>query len=239
MKAAAFFDLDGALLAGDVQFAFLAWRWARRLGLSSRARGIAARCVGDILGCAGDAIRLETSGFAFLGNVPVQLLEEDCAEFFATVLLYRLRRQAEALIETHRAQGHMTVLLASACEPLASPVAAWLRVDALIATPLLASGGRYVGPRELPEPRGPGRRALVERFCERRNLSRRDSFAYADHPADAPLLDWVGHPVAANPSRGMRRLARAREWPVLDLDEAALPQSFLRHLGRLRTRAAS
>jgi HAD superfamily hydrolase (TIGR01490 family) len=239
MKAAAFFDLDGALLAGESQCAFLAWRWARRFGLSSRARGIAATHGCVLLGRARDAIRLGTSGFAFLENIPVQRLEDDCAEFFATILLYRLRRQAAALVETHRAQGHLTVLLTSACEPLAGPVAAWLRVDALIATPLLAIGGRYVCSRELPEPYGRSRRALVGRFCDRRNLSLPDSFAYADDQLDAPLLGLVGHPVATNPSQRMRRTARALEWPILDLDETALPRSFLDHLGRLRARAAS
>jgi phosphoserine phosphatase len=42
------------------------------------------------------------------------------------------------------------------------------------------------------------------------------STAYSDSYSDVPFLEAVGHPVAANPDRKLRRIARERGWPVVD-----------------------
>jgi HAD superfamily hydrolase (TIGR01490 family) len=217
MRAAAFFDMDGALLEGESQFAFAAWRLGRRMGAPLGLASQVAESGGRFIGRVVNAMQVRASGFAFLRNTPVARFEEMSVEFFETVLLCRFRRGAAALVESHREQGHMTVLVTSACEPLARPVAAWLRVDALIATQLLAGNGRYVCTREWPEPRGMGKRHLVRRFCAERNIPSRDCYAYGNSRSDGPVLDFVGHPVAINPTRQLRRVAQSRGWPVIDL----------------------
>ena len=40
--------------------------------------------------------------------------------------------------------------------------------------------------------------------------------AYSDSYSDVPFLEAVGHPVAANPDRKLRRIAQERGWPVVD-----------------------
>jgi phosphoserine phosphatase len=40
------------------------------------------------------------------------------------------------------------------------------------------------------------------------------SFAYADHTSDLPLLQHVGHPVAVNPSSRLKTFALAHSWPI-------------------------
>ena len=42
------------------------------------------------------------------------------------------------------------------------------------------------------------------------------SWAYSDSISDEPMLGAVGHPVAVNPDRDLRRLAQERDWPVRD-----------------------
>ena len=41
-------------------------------------------------------------------------------------------------------------------------------------------------------------------------------WAYSDSISDEPMLSAVGHPVAVNPDRDLRRLAQERDWPVRD-----------------------
>jgi phosphoserine phosphatase len=41
------------------------------------------------------------------------------------------------------------------------------------------------------------------------------STAYSDSYSDVPFLESVGHPVAANPDRKLRRIADERGWPVV------------------------
>jgi phosphoserine phosphatase len=41
--------------------------------------------------------------------------------------------------------------------------------------------------------------------------------AYSDSHTDLPFLETVGHPVAVNPDRALRRIAAQRSWPVVEL----------------------
>ena len=59
--------------------------------------------------------------------------------------------------------------------------------------------------------------AAIRRICQEHNADLAQSKAYSDSFSDCPMLESVGHPVAVNPDRRLRRLAAARGWPVLDL----------------------
>jgi hypothetical protein len=43
-----------------------------------------------------------------------------------------------------------------------------------------------------------------------------ESYAYSDSNTDLPMLEAVGHPVAVNPDSDLRKVAVARDWPVVD-----------------------
>jgi phosphoserine phosphatase len=47
------------------------------------------------------------------------------------------------------------------------------------------------------------------------------STAYSDSHTDVPFLEAVGHPVAVNPDRALRRIAGERGWPVLEFGRRA------------------
>ena len=53
-------------------------------------------------------------------------------------------------------------------------------------------------------------------LMERYDIDAESSFAYSDHPTDAPMLSCVGNPVAVNPVHKMRRLARVEGWPIIE-----------------------
>ena len=40
------------------------------------------------------------------------------------------------------------------------------------------------------------------------------SYAYGDSYADKEFLESVGHPVAVNPDRRLKKLAESRGWPI-------------------------
>jgi phosphoserine phosphatase len=137
-------------------------------------------------------------------------------------LLYCLRRGV-ALVAAHQKCGHITVLVTSACELVARPLAARLGFDSIIATRLLTRGAFYTGERELPEPYGAGKRQIVERFCAQYSISPSDSFAYTDHHTDLSLLEFVGHPIAVNPTHKLQAIAETKKWPIVDLDSSVMP----------------
>ena len=41
---------------------------------------------------------------------------------------------------------------------------------------------------------------------------------YSDSFSDVPMLSVVGHPACINPDKRLARLARAYDWPILDID---------------------
>jgi len=227
MRAAAFLDMDGTLLRGESQFSFLFWCWRRRLAPPVRSLCVLRQYANYLLGISRDRLGVRESGFALLKGLSSERLEKAAAEFCAGRLGRGLRRQAVSLVEAHRQRGHLTVLVTSACEAVARPVADKLRVDVLVATRLAAENGICTGTRVLPEPYGAGKRLLVEMFCLEHGVSPMQSYACGDHHSDAPLFEAIGHPVAVNPTRKLRGIAAARGWGVLDLDAAELPDLAL------------
>src|SRR5690606_37098999 len=51
-------------------------------------------------------------------------------------------------------------------------------------------------------------------LAEEEGIDLASSFAYGDSMHDVPILSTVGHPVAINPDRRLRRHAQRVGWPV-------------------------
>jgi phosphoserine phosphatase len=47
------------------------------------------------------------------------------------------------------------------------------------------------------------------------------STAYSDSHTDVPFLEAVGHPVAVNADRRLKRIARVRGWPTISFSSRA------------------
>lgn len=225
MRAAAFFDIDGTLLRGESQFSFLLWCLRRGVAPRLRALPVLAQYGSYLAGLSRDAVTLRQSGFRLLRGIPIRRIEDSAVEFFRADLAGRFRRNAGSLLEAHRANGDLVVVITSACEPLANLVGAHLQADAVLSTRLIVADGVFTGNRELPEPYGEGKRILVERFCTARGFVLAECHAYADHHSDIPLLELVGHPTAVNPTKRLRQACAQRGWNVVDL-ERELPKSI-------------
>lgn len=222
MSRAAFFDIDGTLLRGESQFSFMLWCLRRGVAPRLRALPVLAQYGCYLAGLSCDAVRLRQSGFRLLRGIPVQQIEDSAAAFFRADLSRRTRRNANALLEAHRANGNLVVLITSTCAPLANLVGTHMRADAVISTRLIVDEGVFTGECELPEPYSDGKRVLVQQFCSERKLLPSDCFAYTDHHTDTALLEFVGHPVVVNPTRRLRAIAANRGWPQVNLDAEEL-----------------
>src|SRR5690606_12601051 len=70
--------------------------------------------------------------------------------------------------------------------------------------------GRLVG--DMMHGRAKARAVLA--LAEEEGIDLASSFAYGDSMHDVPILSTVGHPVAINPDRRLRRHAQRVGWPV-------------------------
>jgi HAD superfamily hydrolase (TIGR01490 family) len=123
--------------------------------------------------------------------------------------------EALDLIRTHRRAGRRVFLVSSSPAEIVDPLAAYLGADGAISTRAeVDKWGRYTGEVEFYA-YGPSKATAVRALAAEQRIDLDRSFAYSDSATDLPLLECVGHPVAVNPDRELRRAAAERGWEVL------------------------
>ncbi len=116
----------------------------------------------------------------------------------------------------HREQGHHVAIVSASTPYAVKPVARALDLeDAYIATELEVDGGCFTGRIREPACYGAGKVERALEYAARHGIDLERSYFYSDSASDLPLLEAVGHPVAVNPNRKLRKIAAARGWPVL------------------------
>lgn len=213
----AFFDVDGTLLPFPSLERRLVWNLFRLRQIP------AASCLRWVM----RSIRLgpwnlnaiARSNKAYLCGVPARVLEDSLPgtpEFFSA---------AVQRVWWHALRGDTIVLLTGTLAPLAGAVKfalerelLWRGVEAeihVVATQLQVINALCTG-RVLGEPMfGKEKAIALRRFAAAAGVTSGECFAYGDHHADHWMLTAAGKPFAVNPTRGLRRIARDRCWPIL------------------------
>ena len=99
-----------------------------------------------------------------------------------------------------------------------------LGFDGALGTICEVRDGRYTG-RALRALHAEAKAECVRELAEREDFDLSACTAYSDSHTDLPFLEAVGHPVAVNPDRELRRVARERGWPVLEFSGRAYPHA--------------
>jgi len=128
-----------------------------------------------------------------------------------------LLAEGRAKIAQERAAGRRVILATAANAWYAEALAERLAIDEIVAT-----GSTWRDDHLLPaivgeNCYGPAKREMVETYFEAQGLHRADLHVrfYSDHVSDRPTFEWADEPIAVNPSRKLRKLARQRGWPVV------------------------
>jgi HAD superfamily hydrolase (TIGR01490 family) len=123
--------------------------------------------------------------------------------------------QARALIEDLRARGRTVVLATSSLDLIVRPLAEHLGIEEVIATTLEFEGDRCTG-RFVEHPLFKDKkREKVYDFIRSRGAGWQDCSFYTDSVHDIALLESVADPVAVNPDRRLRRIAKRRGWRIV------------------------
>ena len=117
-------------------------------------------------------------------------------------------------IQEHRAEGHRIVIVSGGMALTLEPLARWLEVDACAAAWAEVEGDRLTGRLARGALSGKAKATATHEVAQQLGLDLTQSYAYADSYADRAFLESVGHPVAVNPDRRLRRLASQRGWPI-------------------------
>jgi len=126
----------------------------------------------------------------------------------------RLFPDALRQLNDHRANGHRIVLVSGGIEPVLRPLDQILAPDALVAAQPEMEDSRLTG-RLVGGPLSGHRKARAAlEVAATLGVDMQQSYAYADSYADREILECVGHPVAVNPDRRLRKLARREGWQI-------------------------
>lgn len=133
-----------------------------------------------------------------------------------TVLMPTIYSEAREQINWHKEQGHDVIIISASARQLVEPIAKELGVQHVVATELEVVDGVFTG--NLPFfCKGAQKAQAIVDLTEARGYDLPNSYAYSDSITDLPMLEAVGHPVAINPDRHLRKTALERGWEVRSL----------------------
>ncbi len=217
--SAAFFDVDKTLLPGSSLYLFA--RGLYRRGFYT-LRDIAGFALGQFVfrltgaeGQTGMEAARETA-LAFVEGKRRADLVQLGHDIVVEVIGPRIYPGMRKVIEAHHAAGDRTYLVTAAPRDLADEIATYLGMDGALGTEAELVDGTYTGRMLGPVLHGPVKIDAVLELARKEGIDLALSSAYSDSLNDRPLLEGVGHPVAVNPDRFLRKLAVERDWPVHD-----------------------
>ena len=217
-RAAAYFDLDKTILATSSTWAL--GTPMRRSGLiSSRAlaHGLIAQLPYLLVGAGA---RRSSSLMEHLALMSAGISRRELVEVvegaLTTAIEPAVYAEALDLIEGHRRAGHDVVVVSASISEMVTPIARLVGADRAVATHMeVGEDGLFTGRISRSMLHAEKVVALREDAAAHGiDLSR--CWSYSDSISDEPMLSAVGHPVAVNPDRDLRRLAQERDWPVRD-----------------------
>jgi HAD superfamily hydrolase (TIGR01490 family) len=214
---AAFFDLDKTVIAKASIAAF--GRPLYRGGMINRrlvARALVSQLIYLHLGASEQKLaRVRESMLTLTKGWDRDQITEIVREALEETVEPIIYAEALDLIEAHRAAGHRVYLVSASPDVIVQPLAEHLGVDGAISSrPFVDEDGRYTGEMEFYA-YGPFKAEAMREMAVSEGLDLEESSAYSDSYTDLPMLEAVGHPVAVNPDRVLAKVAREREWEVM------------------------
>lgn len=212
-RKAALFDMDRTLVRIDTATLYV--RYQRDKGEASLrdALRVAWWMLQYSFGVI-DAERVAEQALrSFRGKEEVWL-RKTCEQWFVDYVKPHVATAGRAAVERHRAAGDFVAIVTGTTPYAALPLARELGIEHVVATQLEIEDGRFTGRVAPPMSYGKGKIVLTERLAQEQGFSLAEATFYSDSITDLPLLEHVRTPIVVNPDRRLRRIARARNWPI-------------------------
>ncbi|AJI77816.1 HAD family hydrolase [Corynebacterium singulare] len=212
-RIAAFFDLDKTIIATSSAYAF--GREFMHNGLITHTEALQLSLAKASYMLAGhssehmDATRDQLA--AMVAGWSVKEVHDIAVDTMHTVVTPAIYAEARELIAAHREKGHEVVIISASASVLVEPIAQELGIEHVVATELAEEDGRFTG-EILFYCKGGAKAEALARMATKLNVDPNASFAYSDSATDIPMLEQVGHPIAVNPDRLLKKHAADNGW---------------------------
>ena len=141
-------------------------------------------------------------------------------DLFEVTLKPSIYRRSEALVRQTRKLGYRTVLVTGALDFTVRPIALHLGVDDVICNRLEFKKHIATGRVLAPLVAETAKATIIMAYAELEHLDLKASCAFSDSTSDIPMLTATGNPVATNPTRQLRRFAKNKQWPIINLSSS-------------------
>jgi HAD superfamily hydrolase (TIGR01490 family) len=216
LTAGAFFDLDRTLIKRSSVLA-LAGSFRER-GLISRLDLVKSafwQVLFVLRGASAERVRSAAEdGMKILNGFSVAEMQHLVGDAMEPVLRPLVYQEPLRLVQQHRERGDRVYIVSATLQEIVQHIADDLGFDGAVGSTCEIVDGVYTG-RTLRAAHGAGKAEAVRALAAEQGLDLDASTAYSDSYSDVPFLEAVGHPVAANPDRKLRRIAAERGWPVV------------------------
>jgi HAD superfamily hydrolase (TIGR01490 family) len=210
----AFFDVDHTLLRGSTGTAFGKELWrANVVGFDDLARVLLYNAM-YVLGRV-DEIEIWKRSVARLFGKNEEPIKKACIDAHERSVRAKLYVEGEAEVARHKRDGAHVAMISAGPRYSVLEVARELGVERVSTSWANVVDGRVHDLEGVEIPFGPMKRTYALRWCDELGVDPKDCWAYGDSRSDIEMLDLVGHPVAVNPRRELRRVAEARGWPIV------------------------
>ena len=228
-QAAAFFDVDGTILQGNVVRYYAYLRTCEMTGLQ-KALWTTLFLPKVPYYMLLDAFSRRCFSQAFYRNYtnlrPTQL--DGLAEnHFRALMQPRIYPGSLDQLRGHRESNDLIVLVTNSLEALVKPLANRIQASAMIAARLCQKGGVFTGQLEGGPLTDQSKADAIVSFSKERQLDLSKCYAYGDSLDDVQMLETVGYARVVNPGRRLRRIALEKKWEILiwQLDESKKEQA--------------
>lgn len=191
----------------------------RRHGLITRldlAKSAFWQALFVLRGASAERVRAASEdGMKLLAGFSVEDMRRLVGDAMEPVLRPLVYDEPLRLVQRHRERGERVYIVSATLQEIVEHIADDLGLDGAVGSTCEIVDGVYTG-RTLRAAHGPGKAQATRELAAAAGIDLSSSTAYSDSHTDVPFLEAVGHPVATNPDRALRRIARVRGWQVVD-----------------------
>jgi|TARA_B110000967_G_scaffold26568_1_gene24295 HAD superfamily hydrolase (TIGR01490 family) len=213
----ALFDLDNTLLAGDSDHG-----WGQFMVSQGVVDGADYSAKNDAFYQDYVAGTLDMNAYAEFVLAPLTQysateLSNIHQQFMTSIVIPMIAPKTQALLKQHRDAGDVLVIITATNDFITGPIADYLAIPHLIATPAECIDGRYTGKLSGSPCFKEGKIDKLNEWMTAKGYTIEGACFYSDSHNDIPLLAQVDEPIVVDPDAKLAAHALTKGWPVMSL----------------------
>lgn len=120
-----------------------------------------------------------------------------------------------AELKKAKSNGYHTVLLSGSYTHFINYVGDFLEFDTVIGTKMHFNNNIYDIDKKLDTITGDKKLDKIQETFDKNQVDWKKSISFADSYSDLKILDLVGNPVAVNPDKKLKQIAKEKGWKVI------------------------